>query len=234
MKKSGNVQILLPSILFFLLSLVVPAFSYSGPSYIYGWTALLVGLVPAIFGILGTVQGHLDYFGSIAWFANLMLLMSWLFLVRRSRGQAMLASSAAMVLSLMFVTTHKISLPDGGTMEHVSVSYGYYLWVTSIVYVLIAACFFIELGNKPDANDKSLLFKTKYGGKSTKQAYGIYGPDGVLLDDGATRRAISQFDRAECDDLLSKFGHVASTASETIEDLRARCLRALQSPRNAA
>lgn len=139
MRISGNVKLLGPSIILFLLSLFLPAFTYQTSSHIDGLMALTMSLLPAIFGILGTIQGHTDFFGTISWFANPILFSSWIFLFRKSRNRALFTSVLAFVLSLLFLTTHTIPVPDNNNMENISVSYGYFMWLASILCACVVS-----------------------------------------------------------------------------------------------
>lgn len=136
-------KILLLSVLLFLISLVVPAFSYHGTQptrdYCYGWLTLALGWFPAIFGLVGSPQGQFEYIGTISWLANPLLMTAWIGILIKSRLMSMFSGIAALCLSCLFFLTHNIPIPDNQSMTNVSVSIGYFLWISSMVCVLIAA-----------------------------------------------------------------------------------------------
>ena len=68
----------------------------------------------------------------------------------------------------------------------------------------------------------SALFERR---RARTRSYGINDPYGRRLSPAEVPAEIKQFDRGECDALLRAFGEPPRGHSESLEDLRARCVR---------
>ena len=125
------------SILLFGASLAVPAFYSEGSSQTAGWSALLIGWVPAFFGVLGLLQLNFEMWTCLAWFANPMLLVCWVLVIQKRR-RALAFGVAGSGLALVFLATR--SLPAGDhTLRNVVPGIGYWLWMASTWTAIVAA-----------------------------------------------------------------------------------------------
>ncbi len=131
------------SILLFLISLGAPAFTYDGKvldrESFPGLEALAMGWFSALFELIALPQGAFQSIGLLSWFANPLLVAAWFGLFQRERRMAMYASIGAIGLSLLFLSLRTIHIPDNNTLTNVLPSIGYFLWVSSMVCVVITA-----------------------------------------------------------------------------------------------
>ena len=63
----------------------------------------------------------------------------------------------------------------------------------------------------------------------SKKVFGIYSPQGKLLQLPEAISVISQFELAECNSLLRSFGQLQSISPESLDSARARCIAAIKS-----
>lgn len=125
------------SILLFAASVASPAFHSDGSDQTAGWSALLIGWVPALFGVLGLLQGQAEMWTCLAWFANPLLVVC-LVLVMQRRGRALTFGLAALGLGLVFLATR--SLPAGDhSLSNVVPGVGYWLWIASMLAAIVGA-----------------------------------------------------------------------------------------------
>jgi hypothetical protein len=134
-----------PSALLFVGSLALPAFHSGGAgeprAATSGLTALAVGWFPALFGLLGGVRGDMTFVGTIAWFANPLLLVSWACVGSGRRGGGATLAGLAVLASLIFGVCRIIPVPDNQTLSHITPGAGYPVWIASMVVVIVGALF---------------------------------------------------------------------------------------------
>lgn len=135
--------LLLLSVVSFLVSLALPAFSYSeineGARNFPGWSALLMGAFGALLGLLQILDGHSDLAPAMAWFANPLLLGTWLCVLARLPRAAMVLGLASLACSCIFLPADILLVPENRRWFNVQAAAGYYLWTSSMVCALVAA-----------------------------------------------------------------------------------------------
>lgn len=134
----GRLLALALSILLFAVSLACPAFYSDGNDSTAGWSAFLLGWIPALFDLLGFLRGHVEDWTCIAWFANPLLLACWILTVRHRRYRALALGATALALGLVFLATKELPMGDHELKEVVPGG-GYRLWVLSIVAAFVGA-----------------------------------------------------------------------------------------------
>ena len=133
---------MIASIVLFAVSLACPAF-HAGAGALRqatpGYEALTLGWFAALFALIELPLGHVEMLGTVTWFVNPLLMLSWLLTWRRRGGAAVTLALLAFVLSLGFVLVRTIPVPDNQTFEHITPGIGYVLWVLSTLCALLAA-----------------------------------------------------------------------------------------------
>ena len=125
------------SVVLFTASLAVTAFYSDGHDRTAGWSALLIGWVPAIFGVLGLLRLDFEMWTCLAWFANPLLLVC-LTLAAQGRRRALAFGVAALGFALVFLATR--SLPAGDhSLGNVIPAIGYWLWMASMLAAMVGA-----------------------------------------------------------------------------------------------
>jgi hypothetical protein len=140
--KNTTIALLVVSVALFCISLVLPAFRYGSADVRHvdhGWDCLLVGVLPAIFGLLGAFRGETEYLGAISWFANPLLFLAWGCVLTGHARAALGLALAAFALSFVFLSTRAIPMPDSQGMEHITPAIGFFVWVLSAALGAMAA-----------------------------------------------------------------------------------------------
>jgi hypothetical protein len=135
-------KLLLMSVAIFAISLFIPVFTFEGDHserWDLGYAELVLGWFPALLGIIGLPQGIFEFVGYIAWFGNPFLVCAWWGILMKLRQIALICSVVAFCFGLLFLTMHTIAIPEGARMQNVKVSFGYFLWMTSMVLCMVAA-----------------------------------------------------------------------------------------------
>ena len=112
------------SALLFAASLALPAFYFAGGGWIWGWYALLIG-------VLGYLGAH------FAWFANVFYGVAGLFLRRGKPGPAVVWSLFALLLALSFMFYDAFDWE--GRQDILHWGPGYYVWLCAIVVQMVGA-----------------------------------------------------------------------------------------------
>lgn len=136
----------------FVGSLALPAFHSGGVGFstttTTGLTALSMGWFPALFGLIGLAQGNVEYFGTLAWFANPLLLVSCVCVGLGRRLGGVMSASLAVLIALIFCSCRTIPIPDNQTLTHIVPGTGYFLWIASMVVALVGAMAMTSVGSK--------------------------------------------------------------------------------------
>jgi hypothetical protein len=127
---------ILLSLIFFVVSLSLPALNFADGNRIDGFTALVLGWL-AILSI--STMGP----GVIGWYANLFLVHALVGLARakarRFAISSLVAASTGAVIALSSVLLKRVMVNEGGTLADVtSMGIGFYVWLGSFA-VCIAA-----------------------------------------------------------------------------------------------
>jgi len=94
-------------------------------------SSFLIGIVCLLFGM--------SYF---AWYANPLILLSGIFLLKAKPAWAAGAAAIAMLLALTTFTIERIERNEAGTMAPVSgYGAGFYLWLGCTVVLLLTAAY---------------------------------------------------------------------------------------------
>ena len=88
--------------------------------------------------------------GTIAWFANPALLLTWIFLLLRARRPALIASRTALILSLFFFVCPDLPIDHSKEMRNMHGSVGFYAWMISIAVAWHAASRLLPATRKMD------------------------------------------------------------------------------------
>jgi hypothetical protein len=117
---------LVASAILFAASLMRDAFCVSGICSDWpGWSILLFGAL-----------------GHTSWFANPLLLASWIAALFARRLPALLLSLAALALAGSFMFETSVITNEAGMANPVTgLREGYWLWLASMVFAVIAASF---------------------------------------------------------------------------------------------
>ncbi|WP_295140820.1 hypothetical protein [uncultured Reyranella sp.] len=123
--KTARVALML-SVILFAASLTQDAFCVSGIcSDWQGWSVLLFGAL-----------------GHTSWFANPLLLAAWIAALFARRLPAMVLSLAALGLAVSFMFETSVITNEAGMANPVTgLREGYWLWLASIVFGMIASFF---------------------------------------------------------------------------------------------
>jgi len=132
------------SIGLFIVSLVLPGFSYVGGSgnigTIWGAEALGMGWFPAIIAIAALPSGDATYVPTIAWMANPCVFVAWGACFMGWRRGAIGFAIASAVLALLFVFAHQIPIPDGQTKGDIQLGAGFFIWIAAMAFTIFVAC----------------------------------------------------------------------------------------------
>ena|ERR1700744_117405 len=121
------------SILLFIASLTQPAF-YTSASEPDGW-ANSIGLV--LVGWSGALAGG----AGIAWFANPLILVGWIYIFKRAKI-AMLSGLFATAFAVSFLFFKNIMTDEAGNYSIITHrEAGYWLWLASIIFFTIGAIY---------------------------------------------------------------------------------------------
>ena len=117
---------LMLSVILFAASLTQDAFCVSGICTDWpGWSILLFGVV-----------------GHTSWFANPLLLASWMAALFSRRIPALILSLAALLLAGSFMLETSVITNEAGMANPVTgLREGYWLWLASMVAAVVAAAF---------------------------------------------------------------------------------------------
>ncbi len=124
MHKTGRVRlyVMLASILLFIASLTQTAYYVSNAND---------GECPAFLALLTGWVG-LGIGGQLAWLANPLLLLSWIFYMRKKKA-ALYTSMGALLVAISFTFYREIVINEAGTMGDITgYGRGYFLWLASI------------------------------------------------------------------------------------------------------
>lgn len=122
MVRTAKRLMIAPSIGLFAGCLPLDSFCFEGVCHGWpGWGVLGFGL----FGILSAPAG-------IAWFANPLLVITWLFLFFELTTPALLSAAAALALSASFLWFDHVGVSEGGNVSRITgYGLGYWLWLAS-------------------------------------------------------------------------------------------------------
>ena len=125
----------LASLILFFLSLTQNCICISADCGRYpGWSLLLLGWLE----ILGI--GDVGPFVILSWYANPVLLLTWIFLRTRKRRTALVLACLALALALSFLLSKQILASESGIAEPITgYGIGYWLWLGSTLSALLAA-----------------------------------------------------------------------------------------------
>jgi hypothetical protein len=113
------------SLLVFFSSLTQICFCYDKNTCLFGISLFGDGWLGLIFD------------GQISWLANPLLIISW-FSFQRYPKVSLIFSVFSSVLAFSFLLVHKIIIDEGGNMHYItSINIGYWLWILSILTILI-------------------------------------------------------------------------------------------------
>lgn len=117
---------LMLSVILFAASLTQDAFCVSGICSDWpGWSILLFGAL-----------------GHTSWFANPLLGASWIAALFARRIPALILALAALLLAGSFMLETSVITNEAGMANPVTgLREGYWLWLASMVFAVIAACF---------------------------------------------------------------------------------------------
>lgn len=127
------------SLITFLCSLAIPAFTGNEPEPVYGLAALLLGW-------LGPLDGH------VSWLANPTLILSWKNLLKDSQ-KARALSVLSLFLACSFFFTKNINT-NGTYPGPIDIHLGYAIWLLSIIFQLVAASLALT-GHNPNNSLKA-------------------------------------------------------------------------------
>lgn len=119
------------SVFLFVLSLCLTGFVTRGTPDPQAWKAL------CLFGIgwLGPLASYFE------WYANPLLLASWVLALLGKRTAVVAASVAALVLALSFLLHGRMIVSEAPTYsEIISHSSGYWMWLASIAVMVGVSC----------------------------------------------------------------------------------------------
>jgi hypothetical protein len=147
MHKLGRYIILLASIALFLVCLTQDGFYIEGPNPRAVSSAFYLLLV----GWLGLLSG------TIAWFANPLVIAAWVLFALRRHGFALGLSVAALFCALSFLNVDTVVVSEAQTFAKVTgFGFGYWLWVASMLVIAAgSACVLLGLVRDPQAPAKA-------------------------------------------------------------------------------
>jgi len=112
------------SLILFIISLFLPAFTFGTSNVYEGYSALLLGPL-----------GVLAY--CFVWFANPFLFISWVKYSNKQYDKGYSYSIISLIFTLSFLLYQR--LPEGSAGNHTfTIGSGYYVWLLSIVLCLVA------------------------------------------------------------------------------------------------
>lgn len=124
---------------FVLLSIIVFIVALSQPAYCIDNKCGLKwgGLISLVSGALGFYTGE----AALTWLANPLLIVSWITFFNFKKASFIL-SIGATGLGLHFLNFNRIMINEGGGYGQITGhEIGYWLWVSSMVIILIANVF---------------------------------------------------------------------------------------------
>jgi len=145
------------SIIVFIISLAVPAFTYitkmdSIPQDCYGAYPLIIGWFPLIFELIALPQGKSFIgLGLFAWLSNPLIFIAWIGIFINNKKISRISAIAALILSLSFLSISELETGEPGIIwKNVTVNFGYFLWIFSMVVALVASFNLEAPGKKVD------------------------------------------------------------------------------------
>lgn len=127
MNKKIYITTLIISIASFISSLFFNAFS-STSGTTDSFTALLMGWILSF-----------QSTANLAWFANLVLVCSWVMIVINNKI-AVIVASLGLIIGLLPALSRNMAVDESGTLRGIiSLDVGYWLWITSMVVILVGS-----------------------------------------------------------------------------------------------
>lgn len=124
MNKDNYKLAIYASLIFYLMCFIFPAF-YAGEIREPNYPSELL-----MMGWLGPLDGH------FSWYANIFYLLSLIYF-KKEASLALILIAA--MLALSFLTKDEIIRNEGGGTSHITAyGIGYFLWVTSLIMLLVA------------------------------------------------------------------------------------------------
>lgn len=144
------------SLLLFFASLALPAF-HSDKGVQPGWGALIIGWFPAAFGVFTGAHNTSEWLGTLAWFANPLLMLAWLFLAMKKRWVGLVLTLVTIATGSLFFQLKTIIVPENGTLNQVVPEIGCYIWLAAMgVALASAACALLLRAQQIVAQDPPL------------------------------------------------------------------------------
>jgi len=129
-------KLILISLLIFILSLFFNAFKVKDMGQIKDYSSLEVFLIGPISFLGG---GIFEFF---IWTANIWLLISLFCVFRRHYFISIISGLIAFLISGTFIFYKEILVSESGRMADIySLEIGYYLWLTSIVFIIFSSIY---------------------------------------------------------------------------------------------
>lgn len=127
-------------LLLFFASLALPAF-HSDKGELPGWGALIIGWFPTAFGVFTGAHNSSEWLGTLAWFANPLLMLAWLFMAMRKRWAGLVLALATVGTGCLIFQLKTVIVPENGTLNQVVPEMGCFVWLAAMaVAVLSALC----------------------------------------------------------------------------------------------
>jgi hypothetical protein len=132
MRKFGRLTILLASVAVFLVCLTQDGFTIEGANP-RAWASSFYLFLLGWLGLLS---------GTIAWFANPLLIAAWILFARRRYWIALALGVAALFCALSFLNVDTVAVSEAPTFAKVTgYRLGYWLWVASMIVITLGSGF---------------------------------------------------------------------------------------------
>jgi hypothetical protein len=130
MHKFGRLTIVLASIALFLVCLTLDGFYIEGPNP-RAWSSAFYLLLLGWLGLLS---------GTIAWFANPLLIAAWVLFWLRRYWIALALSVAALFCALSFLNVDTVVVSEAPTFAKVTgFGLGYWLWIAGMIVITLGS-----------------------------------------------------------------------------------------------